>query len=52
MKMAGLPIQLSATPGGIAGPAPALGEHTGAILRHRLGVAPEATGRLRAEGVM
>ena len=52
MQMAGVPIKLSATPGAIAGPAPALGEHTDAILRDRLGLDGRVIARLRAQGVV
>jgi len=52
MKMAGVPIKLSATPGAIAGPAPALGEHTDEILTRLLGLDAAALARLHAEGVV
>jgi crotonobetainyl-CoA:carnitine CoA-transferase CaiB-like acyl-CoA transferase len=52
MRMAGVPIKLSATPGAIAGPAPALGEHTDEILTRHLGLDDEAIARLRADGVV
>ena len=52
MQMAGVPIKLSSTPGAIAGPAPALGEHTDAILRERLGLDDEAIARLKEKGVV
>lgn len=37
VKMAGVPIKLSDTPGGVAGPAPVLGQHTREILKQYLG---------------
>jgi len=52
MKMAGVPIKLSATPGAIAGPAPALGEHTDEILTRLLGLDAAALARLHAKGVV
>ena len=52
MQMAGVPIKLSATPGAIAGPAPALGEHTEEVLSRLLGLGPDAIARLRAEGIV
>ncbi|MFP4057004.1 MAG: CaiB/BaiF CoA transferase family protein [Candidatus Brocadiia bacterium] len=52
MKMAGVPIKLSATPGAIGGPAPALGEHTDEVLSRHLGLDPQALARLRDEGVV
>ena len=32
MKQVGLQVRMSATPGAIRGPAPALGQHTGEVL--------------------
>ncbi|MBM4034278.1 MAG: CoA transferase [Planctomycetes bacterium] len=52
MQMAGVPIKLSATPGAIAGPAPALGEHTDEVLVRLLGLSPEALARLHDEDVV
>lgn len=37
VKMAGVPIKLSDTPGGVAGPAPVLGQHTREVLKQYLG---------------
>ena len=45
------PIRFSRTPGGVREPAPALGEHTDAVLR-AAGVAPSEIGRLRGLGVV
>ena len=50
--MAGFPIKMSATPGGIQGPAPRLGEHTDAVLAEWLHLQPSAVARLREEGVV
>jgi CoA:oxalate CoA-transferase len=36
LKMPGIPIKLSATPGAILRPAPTLGEHTEEVLRELL----------------
>ncbi len=52
MKMAGVPIKLSATPCAIAGPAPALGEHTDEVLARLLGLSPEAVAALRRARVI
>ena len=52
LRMAGVPIKLSATPGAIAGPAPALGEHTDAILRARLHLDEATILRLRRDRVL
>jgi crotonobetainyl-CoA:carnitine CoA-transferase CaiB-like acyl-CoA transferase len=38
LRMLGLPVKLSGTPGGIRRPPPRLGEHTRAVLRDDLGV--------------
>jgi crotonobetainyl-CoA:carnitine CoA-transferase CaiB-like acyl-CoA transferase len=45
------PIRFGLTPGGIRSPAPALGEHTDAVLEEA-GLAPADTARLRALGVV
>ena len=52
MKMAGVPIKFSATPGAIAGPAPALGQHTDEVLERLLGLSPQAIAALRADGAV
>ncbi len=52
IRMAGLPIKLSVTPGGVQGRAPRLGEHTDAVLTEWLHMAPDAVARLREEGVL
>jgi CoA:oxalate CoA-transferase len=52
MKMAGVPIKFSGTPGAIAGPAPALGQHTGEVLSRLLGLDPAEVARLRDAGVV
>jgi len=41
-------VRMSATPGAVRTPAPALGEHTEEVLRDFLGLAPEAIAELRA----
>lgn len=52
MRMAGVPIKLSHTPGAIAGPAPRLGQHTEEVLQDLLGLSAEDVARLREEGVV
>lgn len=51
LRQAGLPIELSATPGAIHAPPPLLGEHGPAILAD-LGYDPAAIAALRADGVI
>ena len=45
-------VRMSATPGAVRTPAPALGEHTEQVLRDLLGLAPEAIAELRATHVI
>ncbi len=52
MHMAGVPIKLSATPGAIAGPAPALGQHTDDVLRAHLGLDDAEITQLRHDGIV
>jgi CoA:oxalate CoA-transferase len=52
MKIAGSPIRLSETPGGVYAPAPLLGEHSEAVLKEILGYAQAEIGTLKAEGVI
>ena len=48
-RVTGVPVKLSETPGGIGGPAPALGEHTGLVLSEVLGLdAKEIEGLVNA----
>ena len=50
MRVVGVPVRLSATPGSIRAPSPALGEHTAAVLRELLGMDPGEIDALRAAG--
>ena len=52
VRMAGCPVKLSATPGGVQGPAPALGAHSEAVLAEWLGTSAEDVEALRAQGVV
>lgn len=49
VKMAGIPIKMSATPGAVEKAAPLLGEHTEEILKEMLGVTQEQVAELRAK---
>ena len=46
LKLLGLPVKLSATPGGVRLPPPRLGEHTRAVLSGDLGWSAEDVGRV------
>lgn len=52
VKMAGVPIKLSDTPGSVDGPAPVLGEHTREILRDMLAMKDEEIDALYQEKVL
>ncbi|MDT8900578.1 CaiB/BaiF CoA transferase family protein [Anaeroselena agilis] len=52
VKMAGVPIKMSATPGGVDKPAPTLGQHSAEILRELLGLKPEEIENLRKRQVL
>ena len=50
LKLLGLPVKLSATPGGVRLPPPRLGEHTRAVLSGDLGWSAEDIGRVITRG--
>jgi len=52
IKMAGVPIKLSETPGEVGDHAPRLGEHTADVLGEWLGLSAEVVSQLRQEGVV
>lgn len=52
VKMAGVPIKLSDTPGSVDGPAPVLGEHTREILKDMLAMKDEEIDALYQEKVL
>jgi CoA:oxalate CoA-transferase len=52
LRMPGLPIKLSDTPGEVFRPAPMLGQHTGEILAEFLGFDAERVAALRASNVI
>ena len=52
IKMAGIPIKLSATPGSVDRPAPLLGQHTEEILQELLGLSIQEIGKLKENKVI
>ena len=51
-KIAGIPFQLSETPGGVERPSPLVGEHNEQILGKYLGLSREEVKKLKEEGVI
>ncbi|RMF90170.1 MAG: CoA transferase [Nitrospinota bacterium] len=52
VKMVGVPVKLSATPGEVREPAPLLGQHTDEVLQKYLGLREEEIAELRQQGVI
>ncbi len=52
VRMAGVPVKLSDTPGSVRAPAPLLGQHTDDVLRDRLGMDQSEIERLRRAGAI
>ncbi|MBP2638468.1 MAG: yfdE 2 [Firmicutes bacterium] len=52
IKMAGIPIKLSETPGSVERPAPLLGQHTEEILSEILGISSEEVAQLKTQNVL
>jgi formyl-CoA transferase/CoA:oxalate CoA-transferase len=52
VKMVGVPVKLSATPGAVRTPSPALGEHSAQTLRTLLGLSDDEIRRLMEAGVV
>lgn len=52
MKVPGVPIKMSVTPGAVEKPAPLLGQHTAEILREMLGMSDEEIARLQEKKVI
>jgi len=52
VKMVGVPVRLSDTPGAVRTPAPLLGEHTDQVLKDLLGLGAREVQDLRAAGVI
>ncbi|MHB8668600.1 MAG: CaiB/BaiF CoA transferase family protein [Burkholderiales bacterium] len=50
LRVVGVPVRLSQTPGSIRSPSPALGEHTATVLRELLGLGDAELDALRAAG--
>jgi crotonobetainyl-CoA:carnitine CoA-transferase CaiB-like acyl-CoA transferase len=51
VKMVGVPMRLSKTPGSIRRPSPGIGEHNDEVLKEVLGLDKKAIAKLRAAGV-
>ncbi len=52
IRVVGVPVRLSATPGSVRTPSPALGEHTAEVLRELLGLDVAEIDALRAAGAL
>jgi CoA:oxalate CoA-transferase len=52
VRMVGVPVRMSETPGAVRAPAPLLGEHTDVVLRERLGLEADDIARLRRAGAI
>jgi formyl-CoA transferase/CoA:oxalate CoA-transferase len=52
VRMVGVPVRMSETPGAVRSPAPLLGEHTDEVLREDLGLDAEEIARLRRAGAI
>jgi CoA:oxalate CoA-transferase len=52
VKVVGVPVKFSDTPGGIHRPPPRLGEHTEEVLREFAGFSDEEIATLRQEGAI
>lgn len=52
IRVTGIPIKLSATPGAVSTPPPVLGEHTAQVLAAWLGLDQQQVAQLRADGVV
>ncbi len=52
VRMVGVPVRLSETPGAIRAPAPLLGQHTDTVLRERLGLSDAEIEGLRRAGAV
>ena len=52
VKIVGVPVKLSETPGSVREPAPLLGQHTDEVLRTYLGMGEAEIAALRQAGVI
>jgi crotonobetainyl-CoA:carnitine CoA-transferase CaiB-like acyl-CoA transferase len=52
LRMLGVPVKLSETPGAVRTAPPTLGQHTEAVLRQDLGLSAEAVEGLRRQGIV
>ena len=52
LRMPGLPVRLSSTPGAVRTPAPMLGQHTDEVLHDLLGLSAQEIAALRSAGVV
>jgi CoA:oxalate CoA-transferase len=52
VKIVGVPVKLSETPGSVREPAPLLGQHTDEVLHEYLGMTDAEISALRQEGVI
>ncbi len=52
LRLLGIPVKLSETPGAVRAAPPTLGQHTVSVLRGELGLSREAIDTLRAQGVI
>ena len=52
LRLLGVPVKLSDTPGSVCTPPPTLGQHTDAVLRHDLGLAADTIAGLRRQNVI
>jgi crotonobetainyl-CoA:carnitine CoA-transferase CaiB-like acyl-CoA transferase len=52
LRLLGVPVKLSETPGAVRTAPPRLGQHTDAVLQRDLGLDPDAVARLREQRVI
>jgi formyl-CoA transferase/CoA:oxalate CoA-transferase len=52
LRVAGVPVRLSATPGSVRTPSPLLGQHTDEVLRDLLGLSADEIAALRSAGAV